>query len=512
MLLTITTTCVPATDLGFLLHKHPDRLQSFDVSAGVAHVFYPEATSTSCTAALLLEVDPIALVRGKRNELTQYVNDRPYAASSMLAVAMKEAFRTALTGRCEARPELAASPIPLDLHVPSLRCAGGPDLARRVFEPLGWAVTATAEPLDPPGWGDSPYVNLRLHGMFRLSDALNHLYVLLPVLDDAKHYWVSTDEVDKLIRAGGDWLAGHPERDLIISRYLAHQRTLAESALARLAEAGEDLDNAVGPGGQEEDEAARTPLAVRRREAVLAVLASVRARTVGDFGCGSGALTVDLLRNRDIDLVVATDVSARALELAARRLRLDRDFDNSKMSPGDRLGLDNSKMPLGGKLDADNSKTSRDNSKKSLGAGPAADNSKKSLGAGPSADNSKIRVFQSALTYRDDRLAGLDAAVLMEVIEHIDEERLPALERAVFGFAAPATVVITTPNAEYRYPGLDGMRHPDHRFEWTRAEFGAWAERVCAGYGYRVAHHPVGDEDAQHGAPTQLAVFTKEAA
>ena len=150
----------------------------------------------------------MALVRGTagRNkpsdgELAQYVNDRPYAASSMLAVALKETFRTALTGRCDARPELARSPIPLEIRIPALRCRGGQDLAHSVFEPLGWTTTARSQPLQPEEWGASPYLDLRLTGEVRLADALNHLYVLLPVLDDAKHYWVSTEEVDKLIRA-----------------------------------------------------------------------------------------------------------------------------------------------------------------------------------------------------------------------------------------------------------------------------------------------------------------------
>jgi 3' terminal RNA ribose 2'-O-methyltransferase Hen1 len=476
VLLTITATCEPATDLGYLLHKHPDRLQSFRVSAGQAHVFYPEATPERCTAALLLEVDPIALVRGhKGGELTQYVNDRPYAASSMLAVAMKEAFRTALSGRCEARPELAARPIPLAIRIPALRCRGarhgaarhsGADLARRVFEPLGWAVGATAVPLDPAEWGDSPYLDLSLDGELRLADALNHLYVLLPVLDDGKHYWVSTDEVDKLIRAGGDWLAGHPEKALITSRYLAHRRGLTASALARLAEADdiepEQLDNAVSEDDGD-DEPARPPavrqaLSVQRREAIRAVLHEAGARRVGDFGCGAGALTRDLLADKDIELVVAVDVSMRALQLAVRNLHLDRMPDQR---------------------------------------------------------SSRLKIFQSALTYRDDRLAGLDAAVLMEVIEHVDPGRLGAMERAVFGFAAPGMVLVSTPNAEYNthYEGLQAgaMRHRDHRFEWTRAEFGCWAERVGAEYGYRPRLLPVGPVDADDGPPTQLAVFVKGA-
>ena len=462
MLLTITTTRPPATDLGYLLHKHPDRLQTFETAAGAAHVFYPEATAERCTAALLLEVDPIALVRGKTKpsdgELAQYVNDRPYAASSMLAVALKEAFRTALTGRCEAKPDLAATPIPLTLRVPALRCKGGPELAGTIFEPLGWAVAAHSQPLQPEEWGASPYLDLRLTGQVRLADALNHLYVLLPVLDDAKHYWVSTEEVDKLIRAGGDWLAGHPHKQLITTRYLSHRRALTRSALARLAEADdaqpEELDNAVTP--EEEDEP-RKPLAVQRRQAILAILRELGARRVGDFGCGSGVLTRALLGEKQVERIVAVDVSARALQLAARNLNLDRMPDRQR---------------------------------------------------------ERLQIFQSALTYRDDRLAGLDAAVLMEVIEHVDPERLPALERAVFGFAAPAAVVITTPNAEYnpQFAGLEpgAMRHRDHRFEWTRAQCRTWASQTARNHGYQVAFQPVGAEHPDVGPPTQLAVFTKE--
>jgi hypothetical protein len=163
VLLTITTTRAPATDLGYLLHKHPDRVQAFATAADTAHVFYPEATPQRCTAALLLEVDPVALVRGPigknapntDGELAQYVNDRPYAASSMLAVALKGAFRTALTGRCDARPDLAAERIPLSIRVPALRCRGGSELATRVFEPLGWTVQTTTQDLQPPD-GDRP--------------------------------------------------------------------------------------------------------------------------------------------------------------------------------------------------------------------------------------------------------------------------------------------------------------------------------------------------------------------
>ena len=285
--------------------------------------------------------------------------------------------------------------------------------------------------------------------------------MLLPVLDDAKHYWVSTEEVDKLVRAGGDWLASHPEKELITRRYLSHQRKLTQSALARLAEADDtdpdELDNAVpDPAAPQKQPPQAKSLATMRREAVLAVLRTEGARRIGDFGCGEGTLVRDLLADSRVELVLAVDVSVRALQLAARTLALDR-------------------MP------------------------------------GPQRD--RLKIFQSSLLYRDERLAGLDAAVLMEVIEHVDPGRLGALERAVFGFAAPAAVLVTTPNAEYNehFPALDAgaMRHRDHRFEWTRAEFGGWATRVAGDFGYQVRFAPVGPEHPTHGPPTQLAVFTR---
>jgi 3' terminal RNA ribose 2'-O-methyltransferase Hen1 len=463
VILTVSTTHTPATDLGYLLHKHPERLQSFSVSVGTAHVFYPEAAPERCTAALLLEVDPVGLVRRAKGRsdafaLSQYVNDRPYAATSMLSVALAKVFQTAMTGRCNARPELAASAIPLEIEVPALPCRGGDDLARRIFEPLGWTVSAHDVPLDPtiPAWGSSPYVALRLTGTLRLSEALNHLYVLLPVLDDAKHYWVSTDEVDKLVRSGGGWLAGHPERDLIVSRYLKRRRDLTSAASAQLDEI-EGVDPELAATAEVADELPPR-LAVQRRKAVLAALRSAGARRVGDLGCGEGALVADLLDDPGIEHIVAVDVSTRTLERAVRRLHLD-DVAESRRS--------------------------------------------------------RLTLLQSSLTYRDERLTGLDAAVLMEVIEHIDLPRLGAVERNVFGFAAPLTVIVTTPNAEHNvvFDSLPAgsTRHHDHRFEWTRAEFGGWADRVAAAYGYRVRVLPVGSDHPDVGPPTQLAIFTKSA-
>ncbi|MEU7649507.1 3' terminal RNA ribose 2'-O-methyltransferase Hen1 [Streptomyces huasconensis] len=478
MFLTISTTGTPdrpATDLGFLLHKHPGKAQAFSTSYGTAHVLYPEATAERCTAALLLEVDPVALVRRGKGKgrggapdaaLAQYVNDRPYAASSLLAVAIGAVFSSAMRGLCAARPERAAQPLPLRVEVPALPARGGAELVRALFTPLGWTVTATPVPLDErfPEWGDSRYVRAVLdapEGRLTLGEALRHLYVLLPVLDDAKHYWVSADEVDKLLRAGEGWLAGHPEQQLITSRYLSRRRSLTREAqerleLARLADADDtdvtEIDNAVDEESDTEEKP--VPLAVRRREAILAALTAAGAGRVLDLGCGQGQLVQALLKDARFTEIVGVDVSMRALTVASRRLKLDR--------MGDRRA-------------------------------------------------ERVTLLQGSLAYTDKRLKGYDAAVLSEVIEHLDMERLPALEYAVFGSARPRTVLVTTPNVEYnvRWETLPAghARHGDHRFEWTREEFRAWARRVAERHAYEVEFMPVGDEDPEVGPPTQMAVF-----
>jgi 3' terminal RNA ribose 2'-O-methyltransferase Hen1 len=450
VLLTLTSTAPQATDLGFLLHKHPDRVQSFDLAVGTAHVFYPEATPERCTAALLLEVDPVSLVRGRDATQDQYVNDRPYAASSLLAVALGKVFSTARSGRCVLRPDLEGVALPLTVHVPAVPCREGADLVERLFEPLGWTVEAALAPLDPevPAWGDAPYVDLTLVGTMTLADALSHLYVLLPVLDDDKHYWVGPDEVDKLVRAGAGWLADHPDRELVTRRYLAHQRSYVDDATSRLV-ALDDTEVSAPP-------TPRVTLARARREAVAAVLREIGARRVVDLGCGEGALLRELVADPSFSELVGVDVAARELDRAARWV--------------ERL---------------------------------------------PDQQRARITLRQSSATYRDPAIAGFDALVLMEVVEHLDPERLPALESTVFAHARPASVVVTTPNREHNvlFERLEptGMRHPDHRFEWTRAELVAWAQAVAGRHGYEVSFHGVGPADEVHGAPTQLALFTEVA-
>ena len=464
MLLTISTTHQPATDLGYLLHKNPARVQTEDLSFGKAHVFYPDASPELCTAALLVEIDPVALVRGRGpagegGQLEQYVNDRPYAANSFLSVAMGRLFTTAMSGRSKERPELAETAMPLAAHLPVIAARGGEDLVRRLFEPLGYSVEMQGSQLDDqfPDWGPSPYVSLKVNGTARLQDLLTHLYVLIPVLDNEKHYWVANDEIEKLLRLGEGWLGAHPEKDLIVSRYLKRQHNLAREALSRLL-ADESPESEAEETAPERQDQERVPsLHQQRLQTVFDVIRNTGSKRVVDLGCGEGKLLRLLLADKQFESILGMDVSGRSLEFAKEKLRLD-------------------EMP--------------------------------------ERQRSRIELIQGSLTYRDQRIAGFDAAAVVEVIEHLDATRLATFERNLFEFARPTHVVLTTPNAEYNavFATLPAgeFRHGDHRFEWKRAEFEDWAGTVAERFGYKVRFEPVGPEDPSLGAPTQMAVFALE--
>lgn len=460
MLLTITTTHRPATDLGFLLMKNPANVHTATLPFGTATLFYPEASEERCTAAITLDVDTIELVRGKAGLEDQYVNDRPYAASSLLSVALGRLLNTAMGGRSKDRQELADTAIPLEAVVTPLPARGGAELVERLFAPLGYSVTATPIELDPehPQWGASPYVALRLTGEVRLAALLTHLFVLIPVLDNQKHYYIGEDEVEKLLRKGEGWLETHPARELIVQRYLRFRGLMNRANIA--------LDDRVEAEAPEEalardavEEAFEKPIRLndQRMDRVVGLLKELGASSVLDLGCGEGRLLRELLKLPSVRKIAGVEVAPRVLAAAGDRLRLDHMPDIKRQ---------------------------------------------------------RIELLQGSLVYRDDRLKGYDAAAVVEVIEHMDAERLPAFEAALFGHARPGAVIVTTPNRDYNamFETLPAgkFRHNDHRFEWTRAEFRHWAESVALGHGYAVRFEGIGQEDAVHGAPTQAAVFTRD--
>ena len=506
MLLTITNRGKNAGDMGYLLHKNPARPQTFELSYGKAHVFYPVAEDGICTAALLLDLNPVELVRDRKGKgepagLFDYVNDRPYVASSFMSTAIARVFGTALSGRCDKRPELVDMELDLTATVTMLPCYRGAEMVEGLFAPLGYKVRCEAFPLDErfPEWGTSRYFNVEISGKLRLADLLGHLFVLIPVLDSAKHYWVNAEEIAKLLRHGEGWLEGHPMKEYIAFRYLDRRRGLFNEALSRLTDEGQDAeeedtdggdaageatdaagaegeatdaagaddsrqagDSQQAEGGQAEPETERLSLNQRRLGSVADALKDSGARRVLDIGCGEGRLLSLLFKEKQFEAIAGMDVSFYTLERARSRLRLDRMTERQR---------------------------------------------------------GRIDIFQGSLNYIDKRLRGYDAIAAVEVIEHMDLGRLGVFETVVFGYAAPRTVVLTTPNREYNEVyGLaadetsgkeERLRHGDHRFEWTRGEFREWAERVAGEYGYAVSFSGIGDEDESLGAPTQMGVFAK---
>ncbi|RPD40564.1 3' terminal RNA ribose 2'-O-methyltransferase Hen1 [Chitinophaga barathri] len=460
MLLTITNTRYPADDLSYLMHKHPAKVQETEFSQGIAHIFYPEVSPQKCTIALLLDIDPISLVRkngpaGNDFALQQYVNDRPYAASSFLSGALAKAFSSALNGRCKDKPEMVSVPLDLEVNIPVLPVRGGENVLRGLFEPLGYTVQCTQHPLDGqfPEWGNSRYFSLKLTHTLTLQALLQHLYILIPVCDNDKHYFVGKEEVEKLMEKGRDWLETHPQKELIILRFLKHQKGLANQALEQILQEEE-------PAAETEETTTPSPVRVRmhdvRLQAVKDELLATGAATVADLGCGEGKLLRLLMNEKQFTGILGMDISYHSLTIAKDKLKLERL---------------------------------------------------------PEKQQQRIQLIQGSLTYRDERLHGYDAAALVEVIEHLDEPRLATLEKVVFGHAKPRTVIVTTPNAEYniKFESLEAgtMRHNDHRFEWTRAQFSEWAGQVAQEHGYTVSFKPLGEEDPEVGALSQMGIFSK---
>ena len=467
MLLTISTSCPNASDLGFLLHKHPDRVQVFKLSFGQCHVFYPESTESKCTVALLLDIDSVAMARNKGNRkqnfaLAGYVNDRPYVASSFMSTAISKVLGSAMSGQCKSHPQLAEQEIPIEVTLDVLPVRGGEKFLRAMFEPLGYTVAAQRLPLDDkfPDWGESHYFSVRLKITAKLASVLRHLYVLIPVFDNQKHYFVSHAELQKLLDKGQGWLDAHPEMETIVRRYLKFMPSTARQAIAQLNEDASDDEQVEVESKPESEEVVEKKIRLHdaRLDTVSNQLVKSGATKVIDLGCGEGKLLRKLIKNWQFQEIVGVDVSVRSLEIANKRLKLD-------------------------EL--------------------------------PSFQADRVKLLHGSLTYRDSRFANFDAAALVEVIEHLEPSRLSSLERVVFRHAIPRTVIVTTPNAEYNamWPELAAgeFRHADHRLEWTRAEFKAWTDSICKRFGYAVEIDPVGPVDEKLGAPTQMATFTRGA-
>lgn len=449
----LVTIEADSPDISHLLHKHPAKVHSLEANFGVSHVFYPEPSKV----ALLVEIDGFKLTRRGNNggfALQPYVNDRSYAINSYLTVALNQQFRTALGARCNKRPELVDREFELTTHLPCLPSRGGEPVLRKLFEPLGYQLEVEGIPLDPkfPEWGPSRYFNVTLKCKSVLSRLLRHLYILIPVLDNEKHYWVGPEEVDKLLERTSDWLSEHPEKELIVNRYLKFQNYLTRPALEALSEADEEALDPTSEGLEEEATEKKIGLHEQRLNTVSELLTQSGAATIADLGCGEGKLLRRLLKASKTTQIIGMDVCTTSLERTESNL--------------ERL---------------------------------------------PEKVRARVELIHGSLLYNDERLHNVDAAALVEVIEHIEPDRLDRVATNLFQRMRPATIIITTPNSEYNqvWESLPAgkFRHNDHRFEWTRAEFSEWADKVKADYQVEISG--LGDQHEEYGSPSQMAVFRR---
>jgi len=464
MILNISTTHFPATDLGYLLHKHPDKFQTLELSVGKAHIFYPEKSNERTSISLLLDIDSIDMVRSARNikndgfAFGHYLNDRPYVASSFMSVAIVKAFSSAINGKCKDKPELVDVKLPFEVTIAVIPAPkGGEFLIRKFFEPLGYKVELTRHKLDEkfPEWGESKYYTLKLTNTITTKELLSHLYVLIPSLDNDKHYFVTENEIEKLMQKGEGWLKEHPEKEQIIKRYLVNLSSFSRIAFERLSDGEESVEVSSDLIEKTEIQKRKETLHEKRIKIVADKITQSGAVNVLDLGCGEGKLIRQLIKQKQFTQIVGMDVSYNQLIKAKERLHFD------EMSPKQK---------------------------------------------------ERINFFQGSITYKDKRLEGFDAAAVVEVIEHLDLNRLKAFERVLFEFAKPKTIVLTTPNKEFNIMweklDVDEMRHDDHRFEWTRKEFAEWANKIGQMYHYQVELLPIGEEVENAGAPSQMAIFT----
>ncbi|MFN9461864.1 MAG: 3' terminal RNA ribose 2'-O-methyltransferase Hen1, partial [Planctomycetota bacterium] len=463
VLLTLETAGPDASKISYLLHKHPDKVQSFTMSFGKVHVYYPKYQHDSAVACMLLDVDPVGMVRGAYREsdfmLGQYVNDRPFVASSFMSVAIAQVYSSALSGKCKDEPSLPQTPFPWTARIDSLATRGDSQWVEKVFSPLGYQVTTHSQLLDPefPQWGESPYIQTVLSKTCLLSELLTHLYVLIPAFDNNKHYFVGEEELTKLLEKGEGWLAAHPHKEWIARRYLRGRANLVRTALSRLVDEETQADIEENPNPEEPAAEAVIRLHDQRHSSVVEELIACGAQSVLDLGCGEGKLVRELIRKPQFQRILGMDVSYKSLEIARKRLRYDTWGEEQQR---------------------------------------------------------RVELIHGSLIYSDKRLKGFDAAAVVEVIEHLEPTRLESLAKVLFMQARPKHVILTTPNKEYNsvWGSLPAgqFRHHDHRFEWTRAEFQAWCNHVATQYGYKVEFKGVGQVDPDRGTPTQMGVFHRD--
>ncbi|TDQ36236.1 3' terminal RNA ribose 2'-O-methyltransferase Hen1 [Aureibacillus halotolerans] len=440
MQLTIKATGSDVSALSYLLAKNPANLYERKVKEHFVRFFFGTFSDTFVEATIFVTPDPLALVTHKNSyDITHYINDREFVASSIFCSLCKSALATALNGLPNtAYANYVDMTFPLTFTVGPIASGLSDEHVELLFKPLGYDVTFQYQSSESDVEKGSARM-LTIQGLTTLQAGLRQLFVLLPVLDDYKHYYIDEKEMEKLERYGEGWLDEHPEKALIYRRALRFKELYA-------------------PLQNDEETQEKTPkrsLNHQRYEAIASTIATFpnRARVI-DLGAGEGKLLERLRLIPGIEELLAVEPSQAMLLRAMKAIEVSTE------------------------------------------------------------DGIKPTLLQGSLFYYDHRLLDSDVIVLCEVIEHIDEERLPACMAMILDEYRPGALIITTPNKEYNqlYDMPEERRHHDHRFEWTRDQFTDWCYKINEGQSYDLTFSGIGDDNEIYGQPTQMCVFTRKEA
>ncbi|WP_407270561.1 3' terminal RNA ribose 2'-O-methyltransferase Hen1 [Radiobacillus sp. PE A8.2] len=443
MQLTIHATGENVQVLSFLLAKNPTNLYERESKGHLVRMFYSKFMPSEVEATIFVTPDSIELVKNNNNayDITHYINDREFAVSSIFTSLIRSALATALNGNTKEEYQawvkhcfpftFGFGPVSTDLSDEQIT---------NLFEPLGYEIDIEKRELDYDfslkTTNHVRYINI--HGTTTLQTGLRQLFVLIPVLDNYKHYYIDEKEIDKLQRYGEGWLDQHPSKDMIIRRAL------------RFKELYSQLEDKV----EQQETTPKVRLNELRYQKIAETVQQLTDRkSIVDFGSGEGKLAYKLGFVSGVEEILAVEPSETATTRAIAR------FEHGESEVGFV-----SPTPVWG-----------------------------------------------SLYYFDQRLVNKDVIILCEVIEHIDEYRLPKIIQTILQKYQPRALIITTPNSEYNnvYELDQAYRHSDHRFEWTRNQFQACCTAATEQHPYRLHFDGIGEEHPSFGQPTQMCTFIR---
>jgi 3' terminal RNA ribose 2'-O-methyltransferase Hen1 len=446
MQLTIQASGDNVQAISYLLAKNPNNLYERNHKGHLVRLFYSKFTETELEVTIFVTPDPIEMVKNNSNsyDITHYINDREFAVSSIFCSFIRSALGTALNGQPkEEHLKWVNHPFSFNFEFGPVVSSLSDEKLMNLFEPIGYEVTINRPEIEYsfPIKTKSSARYLSIKGMKTLQEGLRHLFVLIPVIDNYKHYFIDEKEIEKLERYGEGWLEQHPLRDLI------YRQALRFKEIYSLVENSSKDEKKVEP-------VKKVRLNELRYEKIVNAVSQMKPRSVVDFGSGEGKLSVQLGFVEGITEILAVEPSESASLKALERF--------NKVKNKEKFVIP--------------------------------------------------ELLWGSLFYYDERLKDKDVIILCEVIEHIDETRLPKAMDTLLHDYQPGALIITTPNREYNelYDMEEHLRHNDHRFEWTRAEFRQWCTERNYSNDYELLFDGIGEEHPSHGFPTQMCIFKRK--